>query len=104
MDVTIADDPAASRWQATLGGGEVAGYAAYELADAVLTMTHTVVDPAHEGEGIGGALVRAALDDARDRGLAVLPRCAYVRAWLGRHDDYLDLVPEGRRAEYGLRS
>ena len=102
MDLTIEDDRAASRWQAR-ADGEVVGYAAYDLAPGVLTMTHTVVDPAVEGHGIGGALVRAAFDDARERGLAVLPQCAYVRAWLARHPDQLDLVPVDRREQYGLQ-
>lgn len=101
MDITIEDDPAGARWLAS-ADGQVAGYAAYELEPGVVTMTHTVVDPAHEGEGIAGRLVTAALHDARSKGLAVLPRCSYVRAWLARHDDQLDLVPADRREEFGL--
>ncbi|MEO3937240.1 GNAT family N-acetyltransferase [Dermatophilaceae bacterium Soc4.6] len=90
-DVTVHDALEAHRYQATTEG-EVAGYAAYRLADGVVTFTHTVVDPAHEGRGVGGALARAALDDARSRGLAVEPLCPFIRSWIDRHPDYADLV------------
>jgi predicted GNAT family acetyltransferase len=47
-------------------------------------------------------LVRHVLDEARERGLAVLPLCPFVRGWISRHEDYLDLVPPTARTKYGL--
>jgi uncharacterized protein len=44
-----------------------------------------------EGQGIGGQLVRGALDHVRTLGLAVLPLCPFVHAWMLRHPDYVDL-------------
>jgi len=65
--------------------------------------THTEIDDASEGRGLGSTLVRAALDDARRRGLSVRPDCPFVRAYVARHpDDYLDLVPEELRARLDL--
>jgi predicted GNAT family acetyltransferase len=32
----------------------------------------------------------------------VLPFCPFVNAYLKRHPEYLDLVPEERRAAFGL--
>jgi len=55
-------------------------------------LVHTEVDPDYEGQGIAGALAQYALDDARSRGLGVVPRCAFVQAYLARHPDYADLV------------
>ncbi|MCK9869723.1 GNAT family N-acetyltransferase [Nocardiopsis dassonvillei] len=72
--------------------GEVAGFAEYILTDDMVTFTHTEIDPAHEGRGLGGTLVRGALDDVRPRGLAVLPLCPFVKGWIQRHPDYADLV------------
>ncbi|MFD6953433.1 GCN5 family acetyltransferase [Nocardiopsis sp. TSRI0078] len=71
---------------------EVAGFAAYILTGELITFTHTEIDPAHEGRGLGGTLVRGALDDARSRGLSVLPLCPFVKGWIQRHPDYSDLV------------
>ncbi|WP_019608246.1 GNAT family N-acetyltransferase [Nocardiopsis sp. CNS-639] len=72
--------------------GEVAGFAEYILTDDMVTFTHTEIDPAHEGRGLGGTLVRGALDDVRPRGLMVLPLCPFVKGWIQRHPDYTDLV------------
>jgi predicted GNAT family acetyltransferase len=60
------------------------------------------VDPRFGGRGLGGILVRGALDAARDRGLEVLPFCPFVRGWIGRHPEYRELVPEGQRARFGF--
>jgi hypothetical protein len=32
----------------------------------------------------------------------VLPSCPFVRSWIARHEDYLDLVPTDRRGEFDL--
>ncbi|MFE3461745.1 GNAT family N-acetyltransferase [Nocardiopsis aegyptia] len=72
--------------------GKMAGFAEYILTDELVTFTHTEIDPAFEGRGLGGALVRAALDDVRSRGLKVLPLCPFVKGWIQRHRDYADLV------------
>jgi predicted GNAT family acetyltransferase len=41
--------------------------------------------PVHEGRGVGSALVRFALDDARQRKLQVIAICPYVQDYLARH-------------------
>ncbi|GAB3592990.1 GNAT family N-acetyltransferase [Angustibacter peucedani] len=87
----VHDDPDRHRYVATVGGAE-AGFAAYRSDGATVTFTHTEVDDAYEGQGVGSTLVRAALDDVRERGLRVRPLCPFVAAWLQRHPDYQDLV------------
>ena len=91
MDLTVTDVPDRSRYEARFGD-QVAGFAMYKLADRLVVLTHTEVDPQYEGQGVGGRLVQAALDDVRSRGLHVLPVCPFAKAWLGRHRDYSDVV------------
>lgn len=57
-----------------------------------IEFVHTEVPPQAEGGGIGGSLVRAALDDARERGLRVTPTCPFVRVFIERHPEYRALV------------
>lgn len=64
----------------------------YRLADGVMLIHHTEVPPAFAGRGIAAALVRAALEHAREQGLRVRPLCSYVRAYLARHPQYRDLI------------
>ena len=82
--------------------GRTAGFAAYSSKPGLLVFTHTEVDDAFEGRGLGSALVRGALDAARDRNTAVRPDCPFVRAYIARHDEYLDLVPVELRERLGL--
>lgn len=63
----------------------------YQREGDILTITHTIVPSAIGGRGIGGRLVRAALDHARSQGLKVHPRCSYADDWMRRHPEYEDL-------------
>src|SRR5439155_24062006 len=65
---------------------------AYHVRGRTIVYTHTVVPLALEGHGIAGRLASAALDYARDRGLAVVPLCPYVADYIGKHPEYEDLV------------
>jgi len=91
-DVVVTRNPDANRWEARVDG-ELAGFAAYRLRDDVVIFTHTEVDDAFEGQGVGSALARGALDDVRNRGThKVLPLCPFIKSWIEKHDDYQDLV------------
>jgi uncharacterized protein len=100
-EITIADRPEAGRFEA-LVDGTVAGFAEYRRRGSSVAFTHTVVEPEFEGHGVGSALARGALDAVRAEGASVLPFCPFIRSWIQRHPDYVDLVPAGRRAHFGL--
>ncbi len=97
----VVDVPAASRFEIRVGGA-VAGFAEYRRSPSTVSFTHTVIDPAFEGRGLGSVLARRALDAVRAEGAQVLPHCPFIRAWIERHPDYVDLVPAARRARFGL--
>jgi predicted GNAT family acetyltransferase len=101
MTTTVADAPAASRYEIHVDG-DLAGVAEYRLHDGLITFTHTEVDDAFEGRGLAAELVTYALGDARTRGLAVHPSCPYVRSFIAKHPEHLDLVPEADRARFDL--
>ena len=66
--------------------------AAYQIEGDTIVFTHTAVPPAIEGRGVASKLNRFALDTSRDRGMKVVPQCAFVRAYIERHPEYRDLV------------
>ena len=101
MNTEVVDRPEAHRYE-VLADGEAAGYLEYQLSPGEILLIHTEIDEAYEGKGLGSVLVRHVLDDARERGLAVLPLCPFLRSWIGRHEDYLDLVPAKARQKYNL--
>ena len=47
---------------------------------------------AMEGMGVGSALMKYALDYARDHHYSVIPNCAFAQAFLLRHTNYRDLI------------
>jgi predicted GNAT family acetyltransferase len=96
-EVQVVRDEAAGRFEVR-DGDEVLGVAEYLRDGSVLTFTHTVVQPSDEHKGLGSTLVAAALQAAREEGAQVVPRCSFVRAYLRRHPEELDLVPDDVRA------
>lgn len=89
MDNTIQHDAKAHRFNTVVD--DVTGHVEYELAGDVMTLTHTIVPSAIGGRGIAGALVKAALDHARDEGWKVVPQCSYADTWMQKHPDYQGL-------------
>ena len=62
----------------------------YHLNGTRFVLIHTEVPDELGGHGIGGQLVRAALDRARAEGLTVVPKCPFARSWLEQHPDVAD--------------
>jgi uncharacterized protein len=89
--LTVTHDDAANRYELHEGDTRL-GLIDYTVTGDVIDMHHTEVDPSQQGRGLGGRLVRGALDDARARGLRVVPTCPFVATWIERHPDYADLV------------
>ena len=90
-EVRISHNLDEARYEARVGP-KMAGFAEYQLAKDLIVFTHTEVDPAYEGQGVGTALARAALDDVRGTGRKVLPLCPFIKGWIEHHREYVDLV------------
>ena len=79
-----------NRYELSVDGHLAATY--YRIADDVSTFVHTEVPDALAGRGVGGKLVKGALDQVRAAGLKVVPQCPFVRAYIEKHPDYADLL------------
>jgi uncharacterized protein len=101
MDLQVADNPQEEQYEIR-ADGVIAGVAQYRLHDGVIAFLHTQIDPRFRGQGLAGRLIQSSLDAARERHLAVLPYCPYVRRWIAEHPSYADLVPQEHRAGFGL--
>ncbi|HWE89388.1 MAG TPA: GNAT family N-acetyltransferase [Pseudonocardiaceae bacterium] len=102
----IIDNAEAHRYEIYEGeiedGAERAGLVEYHLHGNEIAFLHTEVDPKFAGKGLGSALARHVLDDARRAGRAVLPYCPFIRDWIARHPEYVDLVPGSHRERFQL--
>jgi uncharacterized protein len=101
MEMQVADNPEQERYEIRVDG-EIAGFVQYHLRDGVIAFLHTETGPRFRGQGVAGRLIRSGLEAARARHLAVLPYCPFVRRWMTEHPEYADLVPEDKRAGFGL--
>ena len=92
MTVQVVRNDEKRRYEGLVEGA-LAGFAEYQLTDELVVFTHTEVDPAFEGQGVGSTIAAAALDDVRaDGSRKVLPLCPFISGWIARHPDYADLV------------
>lgn len=88
--ITITKNEAAQRYEAALDG--IMAVLEYRREGDRIVYTHTEVPDELEGRGIGSALARRALDDARAQHLTVVPLCPFVSAYIRRHPEALPLV------------
>jgi predicted GNAT family acetyltransferase len=91
MAVDVRDNPARSRYELLIDG-HLVGFTEYYERDGMYVFPHTVITERKRGAGHGGALVRAALDDARRRGWRIVPLCPFVAHFVAEHPEYADLV------------
>lgn len=91
MSFLVEENPAKHRFE-ILVDDALAGFTAYLPRGEVLVFTHTEVDQRFQNMGVGAALVRGTLDQIRERGGRVVPKCPFVAAFIKRHPEYGDLV------------
>jgi predicted GNAT family acetyltransferase len=90
-EISVSDNSKAHRYELRLGA-EVAAHADYQVEGDVLVLTHTEVQPAYEGRGLGSKLASGTLDDVGKRGLKVRPVCEFMASYIERHPQYAQLV------------
>jgi predicted GNAT family acetyltransferase len=88
----VRDAPDRRRYEVYDGTGALAGFTTYATRPGKIIFVHTEIDPAFEGHGLGRTLVKGELDDARARGLRVVPLCSFVAAYVERHPEYDEIV------------
>ena len=97
MTFVVTDAPEKDRFEARDEEGDLAGVLTYQLTGPIIAYTHTKVEPRFEGQGVGSALARAAMDDARGKGRTVVPICPFLSGWLDKHPEYEKIVARSTR-------
>jgi predicted GNAT family acetyltransferase len=95
--VTVRQNLEEQRYEAIVDG-RLAGFVTYVEKPGGIVFVHTEVDSAFEGQGVGSRLAAGALDDARTRGLSVVPQCPFIGEYIRRHPDYQALIAAGEDA------
>lgn len=90
MTDAVRNNPAEQRYELTVEGHLAATY--YRIANDIITFVHTEVPDALAGRGVGSKLVKGALNQVRADGLKVVAQCPFVKAYIGKHAEYADLL------------
>ncbi len=101
MATEVRNNPDLNRYELRIDD-ELSGFVTYRERPGLIALVHTEVDKRLEGQGMAGQLVSETLDDARRRGLQVLPFCPFANSYIQRHPEYADLVPEANRHQFHL--
>ncbi|AEB43994.1 gcn5-related n-acetyltransferase [Micromonospora maris AB-18-032] len=88
----LVEENAAKHRYEILVDDALAGFTAYLPRGEALVFTHTEVDPAFQGMGVGSALMRGTLEQVRAQGQRIVPQCPFMAAFIKRHPEYADLV------------
>lgn len=82
----------ARRYEVSLPGSDETAFLAVRRTPDSWTLRHTEVPSEFSGQGVGSALVRTALQDARAAGVTVKPVCPFIAAYIKRHQEEVNLV------------
>ncbi|MCU1440912.1 MAG: N-acetyltransferase [Rhodoglobus sp.] len=92
MPTEVVQDQRMNRFE-LLVDGESVGQTDYQIRDDTIVFIHTEIDPDRREEGLGGELVRGALNLVRaETDYRVVARCPFTAAWIEEHPDYQDLL------------
>jgi predicted GNAT family acetyltransferase len=96
----LRNDPQAHRYE-IVEDGVVAGFAEYmEVRGERIVFTHTEIEPAFEGRGLGSTLIGFALEDARDREQQIVPICPFVAKYVHKHPEFVPFLDERIRGAF----
>jgi predicted GNAT family acetyltransferase len=89
---TVVHRPDERRYELMIGDVHAGELVYRDRGEGVIALLHTEVDPSLQRRGLGSALVKGVIDDARTRGLHIVPLCPFVEAYLRRHPSDADLA------------
>lgn len=99
-DAAVADNTAQSRYELPVEG--LVAHVAYNLSPPNLMITEVVTPKALEGRGIASRMAAHVVEDARARGLLILPVCPFFAAWLKKHPEHAEVVHPSYHDSLGL--
>jgi len=90
--VKVENNEAEQRFEVNIGGQ--ISFVTYQRSPGRIVYVHTEVPQNLAGNRLGSRLANAALEYARLQNLSVVPVCPFVAAYIRKHTEYLELVPE----------
>ena len=84
------------RFYELLADEQFAGLIVYEDAGGRYVFTHTFIAEGFRGRGLSWALMRGALEDVKERHIAVTNYCPVMDRFVEKNPEYASLIDSGR--------
>ncbi len=91
IEITLEESDAKGRYSAIVDG-HAAEMTYSRAGDTLIIIDHTEVPDALRGRGVGQALVQRGVEDARAKGLKIVPLCPFAKAQINRHPEWQDVL------------
>jgi len=91
LEITLEETDTKARYSALVDGHE-AEMTYSRAGDTTIIIDHTSVPDALRGRGVGLALVRRGVEDARAKGLKIVPLCPFAKAQIAKHPEWQDVL------------
>ncbi len=93
IEITREETDTKGRYAAVVDGHE-AEMTYSRAGKTTIIIDHTGVPDALRGRGVGQALVRRGVEDARAEGRKIVPLCPFAKAQIARHPDWQDVLKD----------
>ncbi len=91
IEITLEEGETKGRYVTVVDGHE-AEMTYSRLGGTTIIIDHTGVPDALRGLGVGQALVQRGVEDARAKGLKIVPLCPFAKAQINRHPEWQDVL------------
>lgn len=91
FDIRREDGPSGGRYVVSVDSHE-AEMTFSRAGTTTIIIDHTGVPKALSGRGVGQALVKRGVEDARRDGVRIVPLCPFAKAQIEKHKDWQDVL------------
>ena len=91
IDIKREDGPSGGRYVTVVNGHE-AEMTYSRAGETRIIIDHTGVPDELRGMGVGLALVKRAVEDARRDNIKIIPLCPYAKAQIEKHTEWHDVL------------
>ncbi|SDB40724.1 hypothetical protein SAMN03097699_1158 [Flavobacteriaceae bacterium MAR_2010_188] len=92
MEIEHTKSASGGKFFSNDNGEEIAEMTYKNRDEIVMVIDHTFVNEKHRKEGLGGKLVKEAVDYARENNKKIIPQCPFAREVFKENSSYSDVL------------
>lgn len=92
LPITLEETDSKGRYAYKADGDEEAEITFSRVSPTKIIVDHTGVPESMRGQGIGQKLAAHVVEDARTKGIRIIPLCPFFKALAQRHEEWQDVV------------